>query len=104
MSFKKICLRFIGNLKEFFGEEICIHVKECNDLRDYIGKLIRSRNLPYSLSDLFIVNEKGGVGDELCESSIVYVLRRIHGGGFCQWEENIHHLSERPKTHHPNTY
>ncbi|MGC9148120.1 MAG: hypothetical protein ACP5GI_01555 [Sulfolobales archaeon] len=79
---KIICLRFIGNLRDFFGEEICVEKNKCSELRSFIYKLIRERNLPYSLSDLAIVGENGVVEDDFCRSNIVYVFRRIQGGQF----------------------
>ncbi|MGC9009538.1 MAG: hypothetical protein ACP5I7_02860 [Sulfolobales archaeon] len=77
---KVICLRFIGNLREFFGEEICVEKIKCIELRSFIYKLIREKNLPYSLSDLVIVGENGTLESDLCKSKIMYVFRRIQGG------------------------
>lgn len=79
----KVCLKFVGNLASFLGNELCLDINKCTSIKELINNLIVENDLPLTIEHLAFIDSNGvavSSDADICNFKDIYVIRVVQGG------------------------
>ncbi len=78
----RVCIKFLGNLAELLGSEVCLELSRCSSIAEVMWSLIKEKNVPVVPEHLIFLSGGKSVSpeDSICRFNELYVIRTLQGG------------------------